>query len=329
VNAEQAPKKTKRRPTRRSEKHAEQEPSLLEQKVSEQPAAEQKAAEEQQALEKGNRYQACLSRATESYNASRLAACNRRRNKTIKDQDDCVELGFSRNVCAMAHVVPEVSPNCTLSRTVRLALDADLEKVRDRCLEEDKYGFAVTTMPSSTQVRTSGLGPVAVGPAEPAPIAPLKARAPSPKTAVVPTALIAALAEPFSVQAAVSNAPASASKSAAMPSAAATPVVPHAPEAAVPETKRSSAAQRVPTHRGWVIQIGAFDIERDAQRQLGSARANAGHVLDNADPFTEMVIKGDKTLYRARFAGFQQKDEAEAVCKQLKLQDIDCITIKN
>jgi multidrug efflux pump subunit AcrA (membrane-fusion protein) len=41
------------------------------------------------------------------------------------------------------------------------------------------------------------------------------------------------------------------------------------------------------------------------------------------------VVKGDKTLYRARFAGFQQKDEAEAVCKQLKLQDIDCITIKN
>ena len=40
-------------------------------------------------------------------------------------------------------------------------------------------------------------------------------------------------------------------------------------------------------------------------------------------------MKGDKTLYRARFAGFQQKDKADAVCKQLKLQDIDCITIKN
>ena len=52
-------------------------------------------------------------------------------------------------------------------------------------------------------------------------------------------------------------------------------------------------------------------------------------MLDNADPFTEVVMKGDKMLYRARFAGFQQKDEAEAVCKQLKLSDIDCITIKN
>ena len=59
------------------------------------------------------------------------------------------------------------------------------------------------------------------------------------------------------------------------------------------------------------------------------AHAKIGHVLDRADPFTETVLKGEKTLYRARFAGFQQKDEAEAVCKQLKRNDIDCMTIKN
>ena len=114
-----------------------------------------------------------------------------------------------------------------------------------------------------------------------------------------------------------------------MPSATATLVVPDAPEGAAPETKRFVAAQRTPARSGWIVQIGAFDIERDAQQQLGSARAKAGHVLDNADPYTEPVMKGDKTLYRARFAGFQQKDEAEAVCKRLKLSNIDCITIKN
>jgi cell division septation protein DedD len=316
-----------------AQKRAEQELSLFEQKASEQRAAEQKAAEERQALEKANRYQACLSRATDSYNASRLAACNRPREKIIKDQDDCVKLGFSRNVCAMAHVVPEASPNCTLPRTVRLALDADVEKARDRCLEEDKDGFAVTSSLISTQIRTSGLGPAIVKPAEPAPIAPLlKARAPSPKTAAVSAAPIsqgAALTEPTPVAAVVPKAPASASKPTTMLSAAATPVVPHVPEAAAPETKHFFAAQRAPSHAGWIIQIGAFDIEREAQRQLSTAHLKAGHVLDNADPFTEAVMKGDKTLYRARFAGFQQKDEAEAVCKQLKLQDIDCITIKN
>jgi hypothetical protein len=65
---------------------AEQELSLFEQDVSEQRAAEQKVAEERQALEEANRYQASLSRATDSYNTSRLAACNRVREKIIKDQ---------------------------------------------------------------------------------------------------------------------------------------------------------------------------------------------------------------------------------------------------
>src|SRR4051812_16559192 len=50
---------------------AEQELSLFERKVSEQRAAELKAAEERHALEKANRYQACLSRAADNYNASR------------------------------------------------------------------------------------------------------------------------------------------------------------------------------------------------------------------------------------------------------------------
>jgi D-alanyl-D-alanine carboxypeptidase len=114
-----------------------------------------------------------------------------------------------------------------------------------------------------------------------------------------------------------------------MPSAAAPPVVTHALEAAAPEAKRFVVAERAPTRAGWIVQIGAFDMEREAQRQLSSAHAKAGHVLDNTDPFTEVVVKGDKTLYRARFAGFQQKDEAEAACKELKLRNIDCITIKN
>jgi hypothetical protein len=117
---------------------AEQELSLFEQNVSEQRAAEQKATEERQAMEKANRYQACLSRATNSYNTARLAACNRPREKIIKDQDDCVKLGFSRNVCAMAHVIPEASPNCRLPKTVALALDTGVEIERDRCLEEDR-----------------------------------------------------------------------------------------------------------------------------------------------------------------------------------------------
>ena len=102
---------------------------------------------------------------------------------------------------------------------------------------------------------------------------------------------------------------------------AAAPVVaaiaPTAPEAIAPEAKRDSAAHGAATHTGWIVQVGAFDVERDAQQRLSAAHAKIGHVLDNADPFTEPVVKGDKTLYRARFAGFQRK--------QLKCNDIDCI----
>src|SRR5262249_2598846 len=151
-----------------------------------------------------------------------------------------------------------------------------------------------------------------------------KARVPSPKTVAVSAPITpgAALTEPIPMAAVAAKAPASASKPTAVASAATTPVMPHAAEAGAPATKGLLAEQRAPTHVGWIVQVGAFDIERDAQRQLSTAHAKAGQALDNADLYTEVVMKGDKTLYRARFAGFQQKDQADAVCKQLKLSSI-------
>jgi hypothetical protein len=151
-----------------AKKRAEQEQLLSERQASERRAAEQQALEERQALEKANRYEACLSRATDNYSASRLAACNRPREKIIKDRDNCIRLGFSEKVCAMAHVVREASPNCTLPRTVALSLEADVAKARDRCREGDEDGSTVTALLSSTQVRTAGLGTVIVEFAEPA-----------------------------------------------------------------------------------------------------------------------------------------------------------------
>jgi hypothetical protein len=120
-----------------AQKHAKQDQLLFEQQESERRAAEQKAVEEQQTLERADRYQACLSRATDNYNASRLAACNRPQEKIIKDHDDCIKLGFPKTVCDLAHVVREASPNCKLPWSVAIALDADVEKARDGCLEPD------------------------------------------------------------------------------------------------------------------------------------------------------------------------------------------------
>src|SRR5258706_13649455 len=70
-----------------AQKRAEREKLLLEQQVSEQRALEQQAAEQRQLLEKADRYQACLSHATDGYNESRIAACNRLQEKVIRDHD--------------------------------------------------------------------------------------------------------------------------------------------------------------------------------------------------------------------------------------------------
>lgn len=82
-------------------------------------------------------------------------------------------------------------------------------------------------------------------------------------------------------------------------------------------------------HTGWIIQVGALETESEARQRLDAARSQARGMLGKADPFTETVVsKGDKKLFRARFAGLD-RDQAEAVCKTLKRSDISCITIRN
>jgi D-alanyl-D-alanine carboxypeptidase len=97
--------------------------------------------------------------------------------------------------------------------------------------------------------------------------------------------------------------------------------------AAVEPTPRAATPQRT-IHSGWIVQVGALDSVEAAKDRLAAARAKAMNILGRADAFTEPVTKGDKTLHRARFAGFD-KDHAEAACKALKRADIVCMTIKN
>jgi len=88
-------------------------------------------------------------------------------------------------------------------------------------------------------------------------------------------------------------------------------------------------APQVKVHvSGWIIQVGAFDDEKEAKHRLSAAQDKAKDQLGGADPFTEKVSKGAKSLYRARFAGLD-KDAAEAACKHLKRSDIPCMLLKN
>jgi D-alanyl-D-alanine carboxypeptidase len=101
-----------------------------------------------------------------------------------------------------------------------------------------------------------------------------------------------------------------------------------APRAQPQAIQQNGAVRPVASHSGWIIQVGALETEREARERLDTARGRARGMLGKADPFTEPVAKGDKKLYRARFAGLD-RDQAEAVCRTLKRSDMSCITIRN
>ena len=95
-----------------------------------------------------------------------------------------------------------------------------------------------------------------------------------------------------------------------------------------PEQPAASTSRPSNARGGWAIQIGAYEAEDEAKQHLSAAQSKAKTMLARADAYTERVTKGEKTYYRARFAGFD-KDAAEAACKQLKRNEIACMALKN
>jgi D-alanyl-D-alanine carboxypeptidase len=132
----------------------------------------------------------------------------------------------------------------------------------------------------------------------------------------------------------------------AAPSEIAIPAAPpKAPETVVaPVTSRSSVVAKqqvasikhddvaVPsrpanTRGGWAIQVGAFEDETEAKGKLSAAKGKVTGLVAKAEAYVERTIKGAKTYYRARFAGFD-RDQAQSACKQLKRSDMECMAMK-
>ena len=206
---------------------------------------------------------------------------------------------------------------------------------------------------------TASLAPMqvsATAPTEPAPVraaAPVAASAPvvavKPEPAPQPAPVVVAAAKPEPAPApfpppiaAKIEAPLPALVTASKPDVPA-PALSFAPIAAkaepaaapvaaaepAPAPARASAPAAKPQQRsGWIIQVGAFPAEQEAKKRLSSAQTKAAKLLTKAEAFTETVEKGGTTLYRARFAGLD-KDSAEAACKHLKRNDVECVTVKN
>jgi D-alanyl-D-alanine carboxypeptidase len=93
-----------------------------------------------------------------------------------------------------------------------------------------------------------------------------------------------------------------------------------APTASIPD--RPKASSRL----GWVIQLGALPEQDKADDMLRRAKNSAG-VLAKAESFTEKVSKGGSTLFRARFAGFDE-DSAQSACRALKRNGFACFATR-
>jgi D-alanyl-D-alanine carboxypeptidase len=96
-----------------------------------------------------------------------------------------------------------------------------------------------------------------------------------------------------------------------------------------PEPVRASEPRpAIATAGKWIIQLGATDDEAKARDILARARAKAAGPLADATAVTERVEKGGSTLFRARFAGFDDSKDAQNACARLKRDGFACFAIR-
>ncbi|MBB3592237.1 D-alanyl-D-alanine carboxypeptidase (penicillin-binding protein 5/6) [Rhizobium sp. BK529] len=108
-------------------------------------------------------------------------------------------------------------------------------------------------------------------------------------------------------------------------------VIPLERPAAMDEIMNAGKATKAPIGKagGWQIQISAAPSADAARALLAQAQSEAGAPLVSASPYTEAVGKGANTIYRARFVGFQSKEDATSACDALKKRSYDCMLLPN
>jgi D-alanyl-D-alanine carboxypeptidase len=82
-----------------------------------------------------------------------------------------------------------------------------------------------------------------------------------------------------------------------------------------------------PTVNTHAIQVGAFFSEDQARAALYNTQARAGAILYGAQPMSVRVYRTARTIYRAKFAGFNEQ-RAFKTCSRLKSVRIDCFVTK-
>jgi D-alanyl-D-alanine carboxypeptidase len=82
-----------------------------------------------------------------------------------------------------------------------------------------------------------------------------------------------------------------------------------------------------PAGSGWVVQIGATPTENGASTLLSDATGSISG-LGGFQPYIERFEKNGQVFYRARFAGFGDRDDATAMCDQLKKVKMSCLAVQ-
>lgn len=110
--------------------------------------------------------------------------------------------------------------------------------------------------------------------------------------------------------------------------------LPPPPQAVAPPGPPTATRRRIETTAstaagagGFQVQIGAFQSQAEAERQLAAVRERAPVHLARAAAVTSQVKQGGKVLFRARYGGFEAAAAASA-CGELKRLKIDCLVVK-
>ncbi|AJY47456.1 D-alanyl-D-alanine carboxypeptidase [Martelella endophytica] len=96
------------------------------------------------------------------------------------------------------------------------------------------------------------------------------------------------------------------------------------PAAAATAPDRSIKTNSVRPKSGWVVQVGTAATPEGAKAILDRTRGQAGGALDSSEPFALAYNSGGQQIYRARFGGFSDQEEAVRACRALKSSGVSC-----
>ncbi len=107
-------------------------------------SAEKRANEEKQTADREAqqaRYEFCVHAAETNYSRQWADQCKRISDKAQKQRADCISKATDKASCDMIYPPGDASPNCSLPRVLGTDIDDQLQKSRERCLQESRLGL--------------------------------------------------------------------------------------------------------------------------------------------------------------------------------------------